>query len=176
MLGCGREDKLTVYSFWLSNSLNISTIFHVKMGDFLLKTLVMKLHNYATTLLHWPPPTEKKKFLFHCTRFAVSIQTHFSVHLPDVWLRKPTHKPVRARLWHRQESLDSGWGKDPEKPRSALRISGGGRAGSYVTCCVRKLMKTTCSGHCLMSIRCGAFTLWGSIVKLGFVMQLLSEL
>lgn len=104
--------------------------------------------SYTITQLHYY--SGSAKFLFHFTDLGVSTQTHFSVHLPDVWLRNPTHKPVWGRLWRCKGSLDYGWGKDPEKPRSAFRISGGAPSWTYVTCCVRKLMKTTCSDRHLM--------------------------
>lgn len=110
--------------------------------------------SYTISQLHY---YSGSKFLFHFTDLGVSTQTHFSVHLPDVWQRNPTHKPVRGRLWRVKGSLDYGWGKDPEKPRSAFRISGGAPSWTYVTCCVRKLMKTTCSDRRLMWITCGAF-------------------
>lgn len=155
MLGC--DCWPNKYTLTVCFTLKLLRVFPAKTGKTFFNRGLWwrKLNNYATTQLHWPPLTENWKFLFHFTDFAVSIQTHFSIHLPDVRLRNPTHKSVRGPPLAR--SGEPGLQLGGENPGVHLGYQEGPQDGPYITCCVRKLMKTTCSGCSLMSVRCGAF-------------------
>lgn len=106
---------------------NTSTIFSAKTGNtFFWRGLWWrKHHNYATTLqLHQPLLLENSKFLSKFHRLCSINTNSFLCTFSRCVAEKPLHINQYGVVLGAGRSLDSGWRKHSEKPRSAFRISG----------------------------------------------------